>query len=56
MSNIHNHLYLCLNCHNLYDSSWDNAQQMNVWITALNRIKKFKHLVIEELPLNITKI
>lgn len=54
-TNEDNCLYLCSNfvygsdgCHDKFDSSYDNARQMEVWPTALERFNKFKHLVEEK--------
>lgn len=35
-------------CHEVYDSTWENAKKMFVWQTALERYQKFKHLITEK--------
>lgn len=35
----HNHLELCVHCHKIYDSSWEDAAKMKVWPIAVERFK-----------------
>jgi hypothetical protein len=47
---IGNRLHLCPDCHNNWDSSWDKASKMKVFMLAVVRIKSFFHVLKENLP------
>jgi hypothetical protein len=45
-----NRLHLCPACHSNWDSSWDKASKMKIFMLAVCRIKSFLHLLKENLP------
>ena len=46
-TNKDNFLWLCLQCHSNFDSSYSKAMKMKCWDKALEQYKKFKNEVIE---------
>lgn len=47
-SNLKNFMYLCGDCHQMYDYSWAKAKTMKVWALACERFEQFKDEIKEK--------